>query len=124
MKDKDIAPANQRRIAVLSVAALLVWIALWLGVFARPAAIPGWLPVLIMWLPLFPTLPLLWRGRRGACTWGSMIGVFYAGFAVVELTANPPERAWAAGALALSLAMVFVLVRCARHWPANQVGTG
>jgi uncharacterized membrane protein len=121
---KVIAPANQRRVAVLSVAALLAWIALWLGVYAGPAAIPGWVPVLVMWLPLFPTLPLLWRGRRGACAWGSMIGVFYAGFAVVELTANPAERVWAAGALALSLAMVFVLVRCARHWPASQAGTG
>lgn len=105
--------------AILSVAALLAWIALWLGAIAPPAAIPGWIPVLVLWLPLAPSLPLLWRGRRGACVWSSLIGVFYAGFAVVELTANPPERFWAAGALALSLAMTFVLVRCARAWPED-----
>ena len=40
-----------------------------------------------------------------------MIGVFYAGLAVVELVANPPQRAWAAVALALSLVSVLVLVQ-------------
>lgn len=112
-------PRSQRSVAVGGVLALMMWLGIWLGVAAPPAAIPRWVPVLILWLPLIPALPLLWRGRRGACIWGSMIAVFYAGFAIVELVANPPERVWAAVALALALLTVILLVRCARRWPAR-----
>lgn len=108
---------QQRRLATASVMALMLWLGAWFGIVSPAKVLPGWVPVLILWLPLLPALPLLWRGRRGACIWGSMIGVFYAGLAVVELVANPPERAWAAVALALSLVSVLVLVHCARRWP-------
>jgi len=114
-------PRPPRSVAVGGVLALMLWLGLWFGIAAPPAVIPGWVPVLILWLPLLPSLPLLWRGRRGACAWGSMIGVFYAGFAIVELVANPPERVWATVALALSLLMVIILVRCARRWPARVI---
>ncbi len=112
-------PRSQRFFAVGVVLGLMLWLGVWLGIAAPTAAIPGWVPVLILWLPLLPSLPLLWQGRRGACVWGSMIGVFYAGFAIVELVANPPERIWAAGALALALLTVIILVHCARRWPAR-----
>lgn len=106
------------RSAVAGVAALMLWLGVWFGILAPPVAVPPWVPVLILWMPLLPALPLLWRGRRGAAVWTSMIGVFYAGFAIVELTANPPERVPAAIALALALLTVSLMVRCARRWPA------
>ncbi|MGB5623492.1 MAG: DUF2069 domain-containing protein [Gammaproteobacteria bacterium] len=108
-----------RRQATACVGALMLWLGIWLGIVAPPVAVPPWVPVLILWLPLLPALPLLWRGRRGACIWSSMIGVFYAGFAIVEVTANPPERALAAITLALALLTVSILVRCARRWPVS-----
>jgi len=108
-----------RRQATACVAALMLWLGVWLGIVAPPVAVPPWVPVLILWLPLLPALLLLWRGRRGAAIWTSMIGVFYAGFAIVELTANPPERVWAAIALALSLLTVLMMIHCARRWPVS-----
>lgn len=43
-----------------------------------------------------------------------MIGVFYAGFAVMELVANPAARWWAAATLLLSVLMILMQVRMIR----------
>jgi uncharacterized membrane protein len=110
----------QRRLAVASVVVLLLWLGVWFGVTESSGTLPPLLVVALLWLPLVPVVPMLWRGRRGALVWGSMIGVIYAGLALAELIANPEARIWAAGALGLSSVVTALLVRYARHWPADH----
>jgi uncharacterized membrane protein len=103
--------------AAASVAALLLWLAWWLG-FASPPFSPL-AAVGLAWLPLAPAIPALIRGSGNAAGWCSLAGVFYAGFAVMEAVANPAQR-WRAGvALVLTLAMIVSQVRLIRARPAQ-----
>ena len=96
------------RQAALALAALLLWLGWWLG-FASPSA--SAIAVLLAWLPLAPALGFVAKGGPKAAGWCSLAGVFYAGFAVMEVVANPRQR-WHAGiALILTLAMIATQVR-------------
>ncbi len=98
--------------AAASVAILLAWLGWWLGIAAPPAH-PA-VAIAIAWLPLAPALPWLARGSARAAAWCSLAGMFYAGFAVMEVVANPGER-WRAGvALLLTLVTIAALVRLIR----------
>ena len=98
--------------AAASVAILLLWLGWWLGITAPPTH-PG-IAIAIAWLPLAPALPWLARGSARAAGWCSLAGMFYAGFAIMEIVANPAER-WRAGiALLLTLVMIAALVRLIR----------
>lgn len=101
--------------AAASVAALLLWLAWWLGLASPPFLPP--VAVGLAWLPLAPAIPSLTRGSAKAAGWCSLAGVFYAGFAVMEVVANPADR-WLAGvALVLTLAMIASQVRLIRARP-------
>lgn len=95
--------------ALVAVLALAAWYALWLGQAGPLAAL---LPA----LPLAGLVPWLARGRRRAAALGALVVTFYCGFAVMELVANPARRGWAAGALALGLATLGLLMAAARRW--------
>jgi len=99
-----------------TVALLLGWMGLWMG-FGPEGSVPAPAAIALAWLPLLPALPRLIRGGRKAAGWCSMAGVFYAGFAVMELVANPAATIWAAVALALSLLMISAQLRLIRHCP-------
>lgn len=107
---------GQRRLATATVVALMTWLAVWYGLAEPPGAVP-WLLVILLWAPWLPVLPMLVRGRRKGCAWGSVFSVLYAGLALTELIANPGERIWAAGAFGLSLAVMGILIRYSRRWP-------
>jgi uncharacterized membrane protein len=104
--------------AAASVAILLAWLGWWLGIAAPPTH-PA-LAIAVAWLPLAPALPWLARGSARAAGWCSLAGMFYAGFAVMEVVANPGER-WRAGvALLLTLVMIAALVRLIRAGRAQS----
>jgi uncharacterized membrane protein len=84
-----------------TVALLLTWMGLWMGV-GPEGVVPAVVAIALAWMPLLPAVPALLRGGRKAAGWCSMVGVFYAGFAIMELAANPASGIWAAVALALS----------------------
>jgi hypothetical protein len=48
-----------------------------------------------------------------------MAGVFYSGFAVMELVANPPVRLWASVAFLLSILMIGLQIVMIRHGPSQ-----
>lgn len=98
------------------MALLLVWMALWMAL-GPDGAVPAPAAIALAWLPLLPAIPWLIRGGRKAAGWCSMIGVFYAGFAVMELTANPASGTWATIALGLSLVMISAQLRLIRSRP-------
>jgi len=101
-------------LAGFSILLVLGILGLWLGLAQPPAALSAALAVLLAWLPLAVALPAIFRGGRRAAGWVSMIGVFYAGFAVMELVANPAARWWAAATLLLSVLMILMQVRMIR----------
>ena len=101
-------------LAGASTVVLLVWLSVWLGIGAAAGILPASGAVLLAWLPLLPALPAVFRGSRKAAGWSCLAGVFYAGFAIMELTANPASRAWASVALALALTMIAAQVRMIR----------
>lgn len=103
-----------------TVALLLGWMGLWMG-FGPDGSVPAPAAIALAWLPLLPALPRLFRGGRKAAGWCSMAGVFYAGFAVMELVANPAATIWAAVALALSLMMIAAQLRLIRDRPKPDV---
>lgn len=107
------------RPAATSMAFLLVWLALWLGTTDTETPALSLLTIGFAWLPLAPAVPLVWRGSRKAAGWTCMAGVFYAGFFVMELVANPAARWWASVALALALVMISLQVRMIRG-PISQ----
>ena len=102
-----------------SVLLLLAWLGLWLGVAEPPAVGPPLLAVLMAWLPLAPAVPSIFRGNRRAAGWSSMAGVFYSGFAIMELVANPPARLWASVAFLLSILMIGLQIVMIRHGPSQ-----
>lgn len=108
-------PIPPTRAAGASVVLLLLWLALWLGIAAPPTRLPALAAVLLAWLPLAPAVPLVLAGSRGATGWCSLTGVFYAGFSVMEMVANPTARWWATAAFALSVAMIGMLTRLIRR---------
>ncbi len=93
---------------------LLSWLAIWLGFAVPVTAIPPPAAVLLAWMPILPVVPALFRGRRNAASWCSLAGVFYVGFSVMELVANPASRVWAAVALVLTLLMIAAQIRLIR----------
>ena len=95
---------------------LLAWMGLWMAV-GPDGPVPAPVAVLIAWLPILPVIPALFRGRRKAAGWCSLVGVFYAGFAVMELAANPPARPWATVALGLACLMIYGQLGLARSRP-------
>lgn len=99
-----------------TVALLLTWMGLWMGL-GPGGSVPVAAAIALAWLPLLPALPGLFRGGRKAAGWCSLVGVFYAGFAVMELLANPASRTWAAVALALSVVMISSQLRLIRSRP-------
>ena len=106
-----VKPGQAAGVTVLLV---LVWLALWLVIDAPGDSIPVALAVAVAWLPLLPAVPGLFRGSRRAAGWSALAGVFYEGFAVMEVVANPASRAWAAGAVALIFLMISAQVRMLR----------
>ena len=101
--------------AGVSILLVLGILGLWLGVAQPPAALSAPLAVLLAWLPLAPALPAIFRGGYRAAGWVSMVGVLFAGFALMELVANPAARWWAAATLLLSVVMVVMQVRLIRN---------
>lgn len=99
------------RQAAVSVAALLLWLGWWLGVASPQGSA---IAVVLAWLPLAPALPWVARGGPKAAGWCSLAGVFYAGFAAMEVVANPLQRLHAGIALVLTLVMIAALVRLIR----------
>jgi uncharacterized membrane protein len=108
------------RLAAASAAAFLVWLGIWQGIATPPHAIRPALAVTLLWLPILPAVPLIFLGSRGAATWCSLIGVFYFGFAVMELVANPAAYAWAAAAMLLCLLMIGLQLRLVRLGPDRR----
>jgi len=100
--------------AGVSVLLVLAWLALWLVIDTPGDSIPGALAVAVAWVPLLPAVPGLFRGSRRAAGWSALAGVFYEGFAVMEVVANPASRAWAAVAVALIFLMISAQVRMLR----------
>ena len=115
-------PVPGQRLAVSSVVALLVWLALWHWMTRTGGAVSLLLVVSALWLPWLMILPLLLQGRRKGAAWGSIIIVFYVGMGVMELIADPQAQLWAGGALGLSCVAMVILIRCARRWPAETTG--
>ena len=107
------------RLAGASAVALLAWLAFWFGLALPPVGIPPVAVVVILWLPIAPAIPAIVGGSPRAATWCSLVGVFYAGFAMMELVANPPARIWAAMALLLCVAMIWLQLRLIRLGPAQ-----
>jgi uncharacterized membrane protein len=99
-----------------TVALLLTWMGLWMGV-GPEGVVPAVVAIALAWMPLLPAVPALLRGGRKAAGWCSMVGVFYAGFAIMELAANPASGIWAAVALALSVVMIAAQLRLIRSGP-------
>jgi len=104
-------------LAGATVVLLLAWLAAWLWIGVPSGLVPTPAAILMAWLPLLPAAPAVCRGSRRAAGWCSLAGVFYAGFSVMELTANPASRLWATVALALSVAMIAAQVRMIRSRP-------
>lgn len=97
--------------AAATLVTLLLWLGWWLGL-SSPAG--SAVAVVLAWLPLAPALPWILKASPKAAGWCSLAGVFYAGFAVMEVVANPQQR-WQAGiALILALLMIAAQVRLIR----------
>ncbi len=100
---------------------LLLWLGAWLMIGTPAGAVPAPVAVVLAWLPILPALPAIFRGSRKAAGWCSLVGVFYVGFSVMELAANPASRAWAAVALAISFMMITAQVRMLRNGPSREI---
>ena len=69
---------------------------------------PGKLPLAALTaatLPLVLLLPALWSGNRFGMSLAGFIVPFHFAYAVMELVANPPARAWIAVQTFLSLVL-------------------
>jgi uncharacterized membrane protein len=108
------------RLAAASAATFLIWMGIWQGIATPPETIRPAFAVAMLWVPILPALPMIFLGSRRAATWCSLIGVFYFGFAVMELVANPAAYAWAAAAMLLCLLMIGLQLRLVRLGPKRR----
>lgn len=106
--------------AAASAAIFLIWLGVWQGIAAPPDAISPIILIIVLWIPILPAIPLIFQGNRRAATWCSLIGVFYFGFTVMELVANPVARPWAAIGMFLCALMVGLQLRLIRSRPDQR----
>lgn len=69
-------------------------------------------------LPLALLLPGLWRARLESYRLGSMLSVFYVGYALTEAVARPQLRWLPALMLLSATALVAALILAIRRYPA------
>lgn len=80
------------RLAAICAFALLGWQWLWHLWLSPPDALPGWLPAVLLSLPILPAVLLSLRGHPRAGFWGAVAALLYFALGISEAWAEPAAR--------------------------------
>jgi uncharacterized membrane protein len=95
-----------RQFAALALFGLLLWIALWRGVWLTPQSLPVPVAILLHAAPLLPSAVLFLRSRPTAPFWGALGALLLFCHGVAEAWSDPAARLPALGETTLSVLLI------------------